>query len=96
MAEEAQYTAERVASVEAKLKDFYEQLPEEEKPVLEAILDQAFAEVSGYAQTALLNSGWTFYPSYAGGFGTIGRATPGELFIPTDPIRPQQRFDERG
>ena len=35
MAEEAQYTAEQVASVEAKLKDFYEQLPEEEKPVVD-------------------------------------------------------------
>ena len=89
MAEEAQYTAEQVASVEAKLKDFYEQLPEEEKPVLEAILDQAFAEVSGHAHRALLNSGWTFYPSFAGGFETIGRAAPGELFLPQEPIRPQ-------
>jgi hypothetical protein len=95
MAENAQYTAEQVASVEAKLKDFYDQLPEEEKPVVEAILDQAFAEVSGYAQTALLNSGWTFFPSYAGGFATGGRAYPGDPYLPsdpfhpTDPIRPQ-------
>jgi len=70
MPEGAPFTAEQVVSLEAKLKDFYNQLPEEEKPVVEAILDLAFAEVSGYAQGSLLDLGWSFYPSYPGGLTT--------------------------
>ncbi len=70
MPEGAPFAAEQVVSLEAKLKDFYNQLPEEEKPVFEAILDLAFAEVSGYAQGSLLDLGWSFYPSYRGGLIT--------------------------
>jgi len=70
MPEGAPFTAEQVVSLEARLKDFYNQLPEDEKPVVEAILDLAFAEVSGFAQGSLLDLGWSFYPSYRGGLTT--------------------------
>ena len=100
MGEDAQYTTEQVASVEAKLKDFYLQLPEDERPVLEALLDQAFAELSGQSFLALTNFGWTFFPSYVGGFfDTVGRfptdptgvGIPPNPIIPPNTVRPQQR-----
>ncbi len=67
MSEVAPFTVGQAASVEAKLFELYHQLSKDEKPVVEAILNQAFSKIDGPVLD-MTDLGWTFYPNYVGGF----------------------------
>lgn len=80
-------SVDEVASVEAKLRAFYEDLPDAEQAVMEALLLQAFGEVQGFAALpSLLDLGWTFRPGSPGfnspSGGKVYEPAPKDVYEP--------------